>query len=127
VIVVDASCAVLGLLNDGQARRRLSDGAVAVPHLIDAEVAHALRGQVRRGSITPGDGHQALSHWARLAVQRFALVWLLDRMWELRENLSAYDAAYVSLAESMDCELVTADARISRAPGPTCSITIVRR
>lgn len=127
MIVVDASCAVLGLLNDGPARRRLADGALAVPHLVDAEVAHALRGQLRRRSINAGEGQQALSRWARLAVQRFSLVGMLDRVWSLRNNLSAYDAAYVALAESLDCELVTADARISRAPGPSCSITIVRR
>ena len=127
MIVVDASAVVLGLLNDGDARKRLAGEVIAAPHLVDPEVAHALRGQVLRGAITAADGRRALGRWARLGVQRFALVGLLDRIWALRENLSSYDAGYVALAESLDCALVTADSRISRAPGPRCAITVVRR
>jgi len=127
VIVVDASVAVLGLLNDGEARHRLMTAAVAVPHLIDAEVAHALRGQVRRGVLAAEAGRFTLGRWARLGVQRFTVVGLLDRMWSLRENLSAYDASYVALAETLGCDLVTADARLGAAPGPRCPITVLRR
>lgn len=55
------------------------------------------------------------------------MVAFLARIWELRDNLTAYDATYVSLAEALECKLVTADARLAQAPGPTCSITVVRR
>jgi predicted nucleic acid-binding protein len=55
------------------------------------------------------------------------VVGLLDRMWQLRENVTAYDAAYVALAEALDCPVVTADARLSRAPGLRCTVTVVPR
>ncbi|MDX6682555.1 MAG: hypothetical protein QOG94_2594 [Solirubrobacteraceae bacterium] len=127
MIVVDASVAVLGLLNDGDARRTLASEAVAVPHLADCEVAHALSAQVLRGRVDAGAAGAALAAWARLGMRRFPVVGLLPRVWELRESLSAYDAAYVALAEALRCALVTADARLAQAPGPACSITVVRR
>ena len=61
-----------------------------------------------------------------MGVIRFAAVGLLGRVWGLRENVSAYDGTYVALAESLDCPLVTADARLGRAPGPRCPITVLR-
>lgn len=127
MIVLDASAAVLALLNDGDARRSVMREAVAVPHLVDAEVAHALRAQVQRGRVGMRDAEVALARWARLGLRRFPVVGLLPRVWQLRENLTAYDASYVALAESLGCALVTADARLARAPGPTCAITVVRR
>jgi predicted nucleic acid-binding protein len=127
VIVLDASAAVLALLNDGDARRSLASQTVAVPHLADPEVAHALRGQVFRGSVGAEQAGAALVCWARLGLRRFAVLGLLGRIWELRENLSAYHASYIALAEALACELVSADARLARAPGPRCAITIVRR
>ncbi len=126
MIVVDASVAVLGLLNDGPARERLVTGHLAAPHLIDAEVAHALRTRVRHGDVTADNGRTAIDRWARLGVRRFAAVGLLARIWELRDNLTAYDATYVALAEALACSLVTADGRIARAPGPTCAVTVIR-
>jgi predicted nucleic acid-binding protein len=127
VIVLDASAAVLALLNDGDARRSLASRTVAVPHLADSEVAHALRGQVLRGSVGAEQAGAALARWARLGLRRFAVVGLLGRIWELRENLSAYDASYVALAEALACELLSADARLAGSPGPRCAITVVRR
>lgn len=127
MIVLDASAAVLALFNDGDARRSLATESVAVPHLADSEVANAVRANVLRGEIGSEDAGVALARWARLGLRRFAAVGLLPRVWELRENLSAYDATYVALAEALGCELVTADARLARAPGPTCPITVVRR
>lgn len=127
MIVLDASAAVLALLNDGDARRALATETIVVPHLADAEVAHALRAQVLRGHVDAGDARGALARWARLGLRRFAVVGLLARIWALRENLSGYDATYVALAETLACGLVTADARLARAPGPTCAITVVRR
>jgi predicted nucleic acid-binding protein len=127
VIVLDASAAVLALLNDGDARRLLARETVVVPHLVDAEVAHALRGQLRRGRVSADEGRAALARWTRLGLRRFGIAGLLSRMWDLRDNLSAYDASYVALAEAFGCQLITADARLARAPGPSCAITVVRR
>ena len=125
-MVIDASAVVLGLLNDADARRVMTDEALAIPHLVDSEVAHALRGQVARGVVSETTAREALGRWARVGVIRFAAVGLLGRVWELRENVSAYDGTYVALAESLDCPLVTADARLGRAPGPCCPITVLR-
>jgi predicted nucleic acid-binding protein len=127
VIALDASAAVLALLNDGDARRLVARETIAIPHLGDSELAHALRGQVRRGRIGEDQVHAAISRWARLGMHRFPAVGLLGRVWELRHNLSAYDATYVALAEALGCALVTADARLAQAPGPACAITVVRR
>jgi predicted nucleic acid-binding protein len=125
LIVLDASAAVFALANDGDARRAVELDTVVVPHLADSEVADALRSQVLRGRIHPADAELALARWGRLGLRRFPAVGLLERIWELRESLTAYDATYVALAEALSCRLVTADARLARAPGPTCSITVV--
>ena len=126
MIVVDASAAVLGLLNDGDARAYLSDEPFACPHLADAEVVHALRARVRQGDVEIADAERAVRAWARLGMYRVPVVGMLERVWELRENLSAYDATYVAVAETLDTSLLTADARLARAPGPMCPITVVR-
>ncbi|MEJ7894449.1 MAG: type II toxin-antitoxin system VapC family toxin [Solirubrobacteraceae bacterium] len=127
MIVVDASAAVLALLNDGEARRALATEAVVVPHLADSEITHALRRQVLSGTVGADDAQKALARWARLGLRRFGVVGLLERMWELRDNLTAYDATYVALAEALGYGLLTADARLANAPGPKCTIVIVRR
>jgi predicted nucleic acid-binding protein len=127
VIVVDASAAISGLLNAGEARRRLGADQVHIPHLIDSEVASGLRRRALAGAISAQDGWNALDRWRRLAMTRCAMHTLLDRVWELRENLSAYDAGYVALAEALDCALLTADARLSRAPGIRCPVTVLPR
>ena len=123
---MDASAAVLGLLNDGPARAALAEEAIVCPHLADSEIVHALRSQVRRGALDGSVAERALGVWARLGLERVAVSGLLGRIWELRENLSAYDATYVAVAETLDTPLLTADARLARAPGPTCPITVVR-
>jgi predicted nucleic acid-binding protein len=82
---------------------------------------------VLRGTVGAADAQAALAPWTRLGGRRFAVVGLLDRIWELRDNVAAYDATYVALAEALGCELVTADGRLAQAPGPTCSITVLRR
>jgi predicted nucleic acid-binding protein len=127
VIVFDASAAVLALLNDGAARRSLATEVVVVPHLADSEVAHALRARVLRGHMDVDSARTALARWSRIGIRRFAVVGLLGRIWELRDNLTAYDATYAALAEGLGCELVTADVRLAQAPGPTCAVTVVRR
>jgi predicted nucleic acid-binding protein len=125
VIVVDASAALSGLLNAGPAREVMASDQVHAPHLIDAEVASGLRRSVGMRRITPDAGWIALDAWRRLGIVRYALVGMLDRVWELRDNLSAYDASYVALAEALECGLLTADRRLSQAPGVRCTISVV--
>ncbi len=127
MIVADASAVVSALLNAGAARDLLGRERVQVPHLVDAEVASALRRATSVGVLTPEEGWAALDTWRRLGVTRHPVVGLLDRVWQLRENVTAYDAAYVALAEALDCPVVTADARLSRAPGLRCTVTVVPR
>jgi predicted nucleic acid-binding protein len=100
---------------------------VVAPSHIDVEVAHAVRGQVLRGVITSGDGGRVIATRARLGVRRVGVVAVLGRIWSLRDHLSAYDAAYVAIADSLGCHLVTADARLARAPGLRCAVTVVPR
>ncbi|MGF1668600.1 MAG: type II toxin-antitoxin system VapC family toxin [Acidimicrobiia bacterium] len=126
MIVFDASAALHGLLNDGDARRLLATEVVMVPHLIDTELTHALRDQVLRAAVPETDAARALDRWRTLGLGRVASVGLLGRVWALRENLTSYDATFVALAEALECALVTADRRLGGAPGPTCPITVVR-
>ena len=127
MIVVDASAALSALLNDGPARRALGTEQIHVPHLIDSEVASGLRKGVAAHRLDADSGWRALDTWRRLGMTRYPVFSLLNRVWELRENLSAYDASYVALAELLDCNLLTADARLGRAPGSHCAITVVPR
>lgn len=125
MIVLDASAAVSALLDDGAARSSLATEAAHAPHLIDLEVASVLRRIVASGRIAADDGWAAIDAWRRIGVTRYAVTGLLPRIWELRDNLSAYDAGYVALAEALECPLATIDARISRAPGLRCPITVL--
>ena len=127
MIVVDASAAVSALLNAGSARTLLGAEQLHVPHLIDTEITSVLRRHVARQELPPDDGWTAVDTWRRLGIIRHPVFALLDRVWELRENLSAYDATYVALAEALDCAFVTADARLSRAPDVRCPITVLPR
>jgi predicted nucleic acid-binding protein len=127
VIVVDASAALSALLNAGPARNALASEQLHAPHLIDSEVANGLRRMVAAEQLAADSGWAALDAFRRLGMTRYPVFSLLDRVWELRDNLSAYDASYVALAELLDCNLLTADARLSRAPGIRCPITLVPR
>ncbi|SEP88465.1 Predicted nucleic acid-binding protein, contains PIN domain [Mycobacterium sp. 88mf] len=127
MIVLDASAAVSALLHDGPARRLLAVEAIHVPHLVDVEVVSVLRRQAAAGLLGAGDARQALDVWRRLGLIRYAAAPLLERVWELRAAVTAYDAMYVALAENLDCALVTADSRLSGATGPRCAITVVPR
>lgn len=125
MIVVDASAALDALLSSGEARRRLGRERVAVPHLADSEICNSLRRMVRHRRISPLQAERVLRKWARLGLYRFEVVSLLGRIWELRDDLSAYDATYVALAEALDCPLFTADSRLATAPGLRCSISLL--
>jgi predicted nucleic acid-binding protein len=127
VIVVDASAAVSALLRAGAARERMSAEALHAPHLLDTEVVAALRTLVLRKSITNANAGRAIAAWTHLGLSRYPTIGLVDRIWELRSNVSAYDAAYVALAETLQCSLITADRRLAAAPGPRCAIEVIPR
>lgn len=125
MIVVDSSVAVAALIGNTAAQEGIATQRLAAPHLIDAEVAHALRGLVLGGLITESDAVAALQLWSRLAISRLPMAPLLGRIWELRANLTAYDAACVAAAEALDAPLVTADARLAAAPGLRCRTRLI--
>ena len=127
MIVVDASAALAALLNDGPARRALGAEQIHVPHLIDSEITNALRRKVAVGQIAADAAWVALASWRRLGIVRYPVFGILGRIWQLRDNLSAYDASYVALAEHLDCTLLTADGRLSRATGVRCPMLVVPR
>jgi predicted nucleic acid-binding protein len=125
VLVADAS-AVIGALLNARARGVLTgDLQVHAPHLMDSEIASAIRRRVRAGRLDSRAGWELLERYRRLGITRHSTFPMFERMWELRDNLSAYDAAYVALAEALDCTLLTGDARISGAPGLRCPVTVV--
>ena len=120
MIVLDASTAVELLFGSATGTRvaaRIADPSVPLcaPHLIDVEVLHVLRRYALQGALAPIRAREALDDWSALDVQRYPHEPLLERMWELRDNLSAYDAAYVALAEMLDAVLLTTDARLAGA------------
>lgn len=125
MIVVDASAAVAALLHTGAARTAVAVERLAAPHLIDVEVVSAVRRRAASGDLTAAAGWTAVDTWRRIGITRHAAGALLGRVWELRDNVSAYDATYVALAEALDCALLTADARLSRTPGLRCAVTVV--
>jgi len=125
VIVVDASAAVAAVLHNGTARAALASNALHAPHLIDAEVTNALRRRVLAGALHDDEGHRAVVRWRALAVTRYVIAPLLERVWELRHSMTAYDATYIALAEHLGCAVVTLDGPLSRAHGPRCPLTIL--
>jgi predicted nucleic acid-binding protein len=130
VIVVDASVLVVALADDGpdgdHARDRLRGERLVVPELADLEVTSVLRRQVRQGSVDSRRAALALNDLAALPAQRAPHRPLLARCWQLRENLSIYDAAYVALAEVLHVTLLTGDRRIAGASGPQCAVEVLQ-
>jgi predicted nucleic acid-binding protein len=122
MIVADASLIIGALRRSGPARRVLLEDDVHVPHLVDSEVAQTLRNHVLRGWSAADMAEEKLGRWQRLGVRRHSVRALLPRIWSLRDNLSAYDATYVALAEALGCPLATGDLRLVRAPGVACEI-----
>jgi predicted nucleic acid-binding protein len=121
VIVLDASALVELILDTPAGERvaaRIADPEVGlhVPHLADVEVAQALRRYEREGEIDAGTAAAALENYRALDLHRHGHEPLLDRVWQLRKNLTAYDALYVALAEALDAALITCDRPLSRAP-----------
>lgn len=127
MLVIDTSALVEALMMDGPARVRIANGNLQAPDLIDAEVLSVFRRLVLANALGETNALQALNAAARLGLRRHPSRALWPRAWDLRTNLSAYDALYVALAEQLDAPLLTADARLARAPGVRCSIEIVDR
>ncbi len=95
----------------------MSEGDLHAPHLIDVEFVHVVRRFVATGRITVERANAMRSDFADLPITRYPHGTLLDRMWHLRHNLTAYDAAYVALSEALEVPLVSTDARLAGAPG----------
>jgi predicted nucleic acid-binding protein len=130
VIVLDASALVELLLSTptGQTiASRIDDPALGihVPHLADVEVAQTLRKYVLKGALDESEAAQALADLRALDLQRHAHEPMLDRVWELRKNVSAYDATYIALAEVLDTILLTCDGPLARAPGMAARVELV--
>ncbi|TFV64791.1 PIN domain-containing protein [Geodermatophilus sp. DF01-2] len=123
--VVDAGV-VVGVLLEAVDPERLGEDGLAAPHLVDSEVTNVLCRLVRRGRLSESQGHAAMVAFTALEVLRFPADWLRPRMWELRDNLTAYDATYVALAESIGATaLLTTDARLAQAPGVRCVVRVL--
>lgn len=129
MIVVDASVLAPALADDGadgdRARLRLRGEQLVAPELIDLEVLSTLRRAVRAGRLDERRSGQVLDDLAALPLQRVPHLPLLARVWELRDNLTAYDAAYVALAESLRALLLTADGGIGKASGVRCEVEVL--
>lgn len=124
-VVVDASV-VVELLTGTDLRlfEREDLRAGWAPHLLDAEVGHALRRRAAGGSLSAPQAQRAIDRLSRLPIRRAPHTALLARAWELRENVTFYGALYVALAERLDAPLLTLDERLAAAPGPRCVIEV---
>lgn len=100
--------------------------SVHVPHLLDVEVLNVLRRQTLRGILAMERGATALQDLESIKMTRYPHAPLLGRIWDLRENVTAYDAAYVALAEALDAPLITRDARLAQAPGNHATVELYR-
>ncbi len=104
----------------------LGDNELVVPHLIDSEVANAVRLLMLRRVLSDEQATLTLDGFGRLQLTRYPADWLRPRIWELRHNLSAYDATYVALAEMVAATaLLTTDARLAHAPGIRCPVQVL--
>ena len=130
MIVVDASALLELLLQTSlgarvEARLFRNDDELHAPHLVDVEIVQGLRRLVRTGEVSPGRADEAIADLTDLDVHRHAHVDLLGRAWKLRNNISAYDAMYVVLAEAIEAPVVTCDGPLSKAPGHRARIEVI--
>jgi predicted nucleic acid-binding protein len=129
MIVLDASAAIDWLLQTPaglriEQRIYARQDTLHTVHLLDVEFVQVLRRLVREGTLTPRRAVEAIEDMAALRIARYPPVLLLQRIWRLRQNLTAYDAAYVALAEELQAPLITRDRRIAAAPGHTAAIEV---
>jgi predicted nucleic acid-binding protein len=130
LIVLDASAAaeiLLALPRAGaRLRERLAEPGetIHVPHVFDLEVVATIRRHALRGALTESRAHRALAALRDLRATRYSHVPLRRRIWELREKVTPYDAAYLALAEALAAPLVTVDAALARAAGPPARVEL---
>jgi predicted nucleic acid-binding protein len=129
-VVIDTSALLPALVDPGSAGRAARDAMRAAdlvaPPLIDAETLQVLRSRVRQGSLPLHLAEEAILDLQAMPLERVDVTPLLNRVWQLRENLTAYDATFVAVAEAFDAVLVTADERMTKAPGPRCHFKVVQ-
>ena len=130
MIVLDASAAIAWLLRTSvgsKVDRRIFTRPISLhaPHLLDLEVAQVLRRYVRDKAMTAQRGREALQDLDDLPLNRYPHDFLIPRVWQLRANLTAYDAVYVALSELLDAPLLTCDSGIALAPGHRATIEVV--
>lgn len=129
MIVIDASVLAVALGDDGpdgnHARERLVHETLVAPELIDLEVVSVWRRLVVGKKMAARRAGDAVSDLADLPLRRSSHQPLLGRIWELRHAVTAYDAAYIALAEALGIPMITADARLARAPGIACAIEVI--
>lgn len=127
MIVLDASLVVELVASStavGRIRNRLGGETTHAPHHLDVEVLNALRGLERGDQLTPGRAQSAVALLDVLRVVRYPIAPLRARIWSLRKTLSAYDAAYVALAQTLRAPLLTLDARLARASGGLVAVEL---
>lgn len=130
MIVVDASAVAAVLLLDTPGGRRAaarlaSDPEQSAPALLDLEVVSTIRRRLARAELTADRAERSVGDLADLPIVRYPHGNLLPRIWELRDNVTPYDAAYVALAEALDAVLLTADVRLAGATGPRCPVELL--
>ena len=128
MLVVDASALLEAIVAvdpaPGLIERLAEDGDLHVPHLIDVEVLHALRRLNVLGELSDSRAIDARGDFRDLPLVRYPNVALSDRIWQLGHNLTAYDATYVALAETLEVPLVTCDRRLIDAPGHAAHVEL---
>ena len=129
MIVLDASAALDWLLQTSAGRRieeRIYSRkeSLHAPHLIDLEIAQVLRRLVRAGTLPPRRADEAVQDWLDLRITRYPHHAFLSRIWQLRHNLSAYDAAYVTLAETLGAALLTRDSKLASGSGSSAKVEL---
>ena len=127
MIVVDTSAllaVVVGRPYSEFLRERVLHEELHAPHLVDIEFLHALRGLVARKALSLSRAEEARGDLSDFAIIRYPHAPLSDRVWELRDVLSAYDAAFIALAEVLESPLVTCDGRLARAKGHSARVEL---
>jgi predicted nucleic acid-binding protein len=128
LLVVDTSAVVAALVarppDRALVNRLRADGDLHAPHLLDVELLHALRRLVLSGQLSEDRAADVRTDFADLTVVRYGHAPLADRTWEVRNNLTAYDATFIALAEALNVPLVTCDARLAGAPGNSAVVEL---
>lgn len=129
MLVVDASVIAPAIADGGPdgeiCRDRIKGQLLAAPDLLRIEVLSVLRLHVNTGQLSPRQASNAVDDLMNLPITAYPTAPLIRRCWELRGNVTAYDACYVSLAEALGSTLLTADARLAKAPGTRCRFDVV--